>query len=280
MQTKSGLEEISFGPVENWDDAYANSAHIPGGDAYFGIWGQKAAAFRETAGGALDAAYGEEPRERLDLFMPAGATKGLLVFVHGGYWMQSAKEDWSHLAKGATEFGWAVGTPSYPLCPQASLRDIARACARAIAQAAARVAGPIVLCGHSAGGQLAARLVCAPTPLATEVRRRVVRVAPISGLFDLRPLMHTAMNATLGIDDEQALRESPAHLMPPADVNLLAIVGGAERPEFLRQSRLGAALWSARGAPASLITLPQRHHFDVIEFLEDREHPLLARLLR
>ena len=36
--------------VEDWDDAYANGAHIPGGSEYPGMWTLKARAFRDEMG--------------------------------------------------------------------------------------------------------------------------------------------------------------------------------------------------------------------------------------
>ena len=60
------------------------------------------------------------PRARLDLFLPDRTPRGLVVFVHGGFWLAFDKSFWSHLAAGLVD-------------------------------------GPIRLSGHSAGGHLAAR---------------------------------------------------------------------------------------------------------------------------
>lgn len=270
---------FSFGPINDWDDAYANSAHIPAGNAYYPRWTAAAAAFRATARADLGLAYGDGARARLDLFRPAETPRGLFVFVHGGYWMLSGREDWSHLAAGALARGWAAALPSYPLCPEAHIRDIVVACARAVETVAAQVAGPVILCGHSAGGHIVARLGCVGSPLAAEVRARVRAIAPISGLFDLRPLLRTAMNATLRLDARAAHDESPALLAPDPVIDFVALVGAQERPEFLRQSVVGAALWAGAGGRAQLRTLPERHHFNVIEDLETPDGALLSALL-
>ncbi len=148
-------------PAVDWDDAYANTPYIPQGSTYPARWAERATAFREaltTAGRArTDLAYGPAPRNRLDLFLPDAACKGLVVFVHGGFWMAFDKSSWSHLAKGSLESGYAVAMPSYSLCPEARISDITQEIAVAIDHAARLVQGDIVLCGHSAGGHLVTR---------------------------------------------------------------------------------------------------------------------------
>jgi hypothetical protein len=257
-------------PAIDWDDAYSNGAYIPDGASYPARWRAAAAAFRASGRAMLDQPYGAHPRERYDLFLPAGAPRGLTVFVHGGYWMAFGREDWSHLAAGAVARGWAMALPSYPLCPDARIREIVGSCAAAVEAAAARIAGPIALTGHSAGGHVAARLVCADAQLVPAVAQRVVRTAPISGLFDLRPLMRTRMNATLALDCDEAKAESPALLAARAGVAVAAFVGAHERPEFLRQTALLPAAWPH----ATQHVVPGRHHFNVIEELEDPQSEL------
>ncbi len=259
----------------DWDDAFTNGAYIAGADAFPAQWARDAAAFRARANGRLDIAYGSDPRQVYDLFAPADAPRGLFVFFHGGYWRAFDKSDWSHLAGGACGRGWAAALPSYPLCPQARIGEITRAAGRAIAAAARLVDGPIVIAGHSAGGHLAARMACSDAPLPPAVRARVRRVAPISGLFDLQPLLHTTMNATLRLDASEAAAESPALQAPPRDVDVVAWVGAAERPEFLRQTALIKQAWPATTVHAA----PARHHFDVIDLLCDSRGAMVESML-
>ena len=269
--------------ITDWDDAYANAPHIPGGDGFPAAWAQSARRYRERLAAAararLDIVYGPRPRNRLDLFLPAGTPRGLVVFVHGGYWRAFDRSDWSHLAAGAEQSGFAVVLPSYTLCPDNRITDIAREVAAAIATAAALVEGPLYLSGHSAGGHLVARLVCRGSPLPATVATRLRNVVSISGLHDLRPLLQTGLNATLGIDEAEAQAESPALLRPMADVRLTCWVGAAERPEFIRQSALLANVWRGLGAETHLVEEAGRHHFDVIDGLESAGHPLLKALI-
>ena len=244
----------------DWDDAYANAAYIPGGDAYPDKWAEAAGRFRDQALCEVDLPYGESPRQRFDLFHPNRMAKGVVIFVHGGYWLRFDKSYWSHLAAGPLAHGWAVAMPAYDLCPDVRIAEIGAQVRAAIATVAARVPGPIHLVGHSAGGQLVAR---AAVPAAGERwQERLAGVVSVSPVSDLAPLMLTTMNATLKIDSDEAQAESPIHLPKPR-VPVTVWVGGDERPVFLDQAE-----WLAKAWQATHVVTPGEHHFNVIEALE------------
>ncbi len=269
--------------IADWDDAYANAPNIPGGERWPAGWIEPARVYRDgmlAAGRAeLDVAYGERPRNRFDLFLPEGGPVGLVVYIHGGYWLRNEKSYWSHLARGAVLAGHAVAMPAYSLCPEVRIADITAEVGRAIAAAAERVSGPIRLVGHSAGGHLAVRMVSATSPLPEAIWRRIAHTVSISGVHDLRPLMGTALNATLRLDANEARRESPALLEPLPGARLTCWVGSAERSEFVRQNALLASIWKGLGAATAIVEEPDRHHFNVIDGLADPDHALTRTLL-
>ncbi|WP_315928868.1 alpha/beta hydrolase [Mesorhizobium sp. SP-1A] len=269
--------------IVDWDDAYSNGAHIAGGERWPAAWSEPARAFRDRLSGEgrarLDISYGPAPRNRFDLFLPAAEAKGLVVFVHGGYWLESDKGTWSHLAAGPLAHGYAVAMPSYTLCPDIRISGIVREVAAAVEAAAVLVEGPLMLTGHSAGGHLASRMACAGSPLAGSVRARLRHVLSISGLHDLRPLMRTAMNERLCIDAAEAMAESPALLEPAQGTCLTCWAGGAERAEFVRQNALLANVWTGLGAATAVVVEPDRHHYDVVDGLADPDHALTRSLI-
>ncbi len=252
----------------NYDLAYANRPFIPDADAYPPRWTQEAAAFRAALGQRARTAipYGPKPRNHLDLFLPEAAPQGLLVFIHGGYWLRFDRDIWSHLAAGALKRGWACAIPSYTLAPEARIGAMTREIASAVDVAASLVAGPVVVAGHSAGGHLSARMGCADVTLSTIVKR----VVPISPLADLEPIALTAMNADLRLDPEEIAAESPARLALRRGVEAHVWVGAQERPAFLWQARLLSEAWSCPWTPES-----GKRHFDVIDGLTDPASPLL-----
>ncbi len=267
-------------PIRDWDDAFANMAHIPGSEALPDRWTAQASAYRD--GGVLierDIPYGTHPREVFDIVHPDGPPKGLLVFIHGGYWMALDKSYWTDLAEGARLNGWAVCLPSYTLAPEARITAMTAQVGAAITAASARVPGPVHICGHSAGGHLATRMICADTALPPEVLARLRQVTSISGVHDLRPLLHTALNDTLGLDEAEALAQSPALQRPACATPLTAWVGGGERPEFIRQSRLLAQMWEGLDVPTNCVVDGRHHHFSVIDALRDPSSALTACVL-
>ncbi|WP_415183344.1 alpha/beta hydrolase [Phaeovulum sp.] len=250
------------------DDDYANSAHISGGSDYPLRWAADSEAFRRRYR-MQRLRYGPGTRNWVDLTLPEGPAKGLAVIVHGGYWLALSPDSFCHLAAGARAAGWAVALPCYTLAPKARITAITAEIGAAVAYLAGQVAGPIRLAGHSAGGHLVARMACLDAPLPRAVAARLTRVVPISPLSDLVPLMRTSMNATLQLDQAEAVAESPAFLQKAAGVSCHVWVGGAERPAFLGQARCLSEAW---GCPLTIE--PGRHHFDVIEGLT-QQSPLL-----
>jgi acetyl esterase/lipase len=248
-------------------DAYENGAHIPGGTAYPAKWQAAAEAFRAGFEGAghCDLSYGPGARHRYDLFAPQGAAAGLLVFIHGGYWKATSKDLWSHLAAGPLARGWAVAMPSYTLAPDAHISEITREIALAVEAAARGFTGPVVITGHSAGGHLTARMRCKGV-LPDETAAMIQRVVPISPLSE--------MNAVLRIDPTEALAESPALLPDLHDIDTHVWVGGDERPVFLDQAR-----WLSEAWGAGLTIDAGKHHFDVIEGMEQADSALMSALL-
>ena len=127
--------------IPDWENAYANGVNIAKGDDWPDAWAEPAKNYRavlaDKGRARLDLVYGDGERNRFDLFLPEDTPKGLVVFVHGGYWVRFDKSYWSHLARGSVEHGYAVAMPSYTLCPQTRISGITREIGAAIAAAAA-----------------------------------------------------------------------------------------------------------------------------------------------
>jgi len=262
---------------KDWDDAYANMAHIEGSEQLPDQWSKRALRYRQTLDkGNLDTdvSYGKAAREVMDIVIPATAPKGLAVFVHGGYWMRLDKSYWTDLAEGARAQGWIVCMPSYTLTPEVTISHITKQIASAINKAAKHFKGPIRLAGHSAGGHLVSRMICQDTGLEKSTLQRIEHTLSISGLHDLRPLMQTKMNDVLQLSETEAQSESPALLRPADNQLFTSWVGGYERPEFIRQSKLIANVWEGLGANTNCVVDGEHHHFSVIEDLKSADSPI------
>lgn len=241
---------------------YNNRAKVPGHPGVIEAWVRDAAAFRAAHPPEV-LAYGPTPRQFLDLFRPGRADAPVALFIHGGYWQGLDRSFASHLAGGLLAHGVAVAVPSYELCPQvplAAIVDQLRAAARLLA-GRGRLA---LAAGHSAGGHLAAMLLAdglVPAGL------------PISGLFDLAPLLSTSINGALGLDGAAAHALSPLFRPRPLG-RLHAVVGGEEGAEYLTQTSRLAAAWGGRAT-----VLPGHDHFTVVGPLADPSSALTAAAL-
>lgn len=264
----------------DYEIQYNNRARVPEHPQIFAGWIEDAAAFRLEAP-PTTLPYGESERRRIDLFTPAEPRgRATLMFIHGGYWQSLDRPYFSHLARGALAHGVSVAIPGYDLCPQVSVADIVEQM-RAACRVLAGLGRPLVVAGHSAGGHLAACMLATDWhALEPDLPPALVASAySISGLFDLRPLVDTSVNAALGLDAESARAASPLFMRTPAGLKLDAVVGGDESEEYLRQSRTIVDEWGARGVEARYEAIPGRNHFDVVAPLADPHSAMTRRLV-
>ncbi len=252
---------------------YNNVTKIPGFGAIVASWTPLAEAFRAAHPTAeLDLPYGPTPRQALDLFWPDRPDPPIALFIHGGYWQRLSKSPHSHLAAGLLAHGVAVAMPSYDLCPDVTVATIAdqlRTCAAFLAR---RHGKPLLAIGHSAGGHLAAMLLATDWTARDLPGDTVASALPISGLFDLTPLVHTSINTALGLDEAEARRLSPAFL-PTPNKPLHCFVGD-EGPEYARQTTTLAKAWHGRET-----TVPGTNHLTIIDELTRAESPMVEAAL-
>lgn len=231
--------------------------------ALFRQWSRDGEAFRAQHG-AADLAYGSGRFERLDLYRPAGAARApIFVFIHGGYWQASDKVQHAQFSQGLLDAGYAVAMPNYGLAPDTPLEASLAQSVAALnflvreADALGLDADSLHVSGHSAGGHLAAMVLCAPDapPVASALL--------LSGLYHLSPLGHLPLGRLLGLDDAaRATRLSPIAQPRPQSTRIAFAVGEGESDAFKAQSAALAATWQA---PSPLIC--PGHHFSMLEGL-------------
>jgi acetyl esterase/lipase len=264
--------------MTDWDDAFDNVGYIPNALSYFDMWQARATAFRRDAQAELAIPYGPGDRQILDIFWPETDARGLVIFIHGGYWTKLDRTFFSDLAAGPLAHGLAVALPSYTLAPAVRVSEITLEIAQAIACAAAHVTGPIRLAGHSAGGHLVTRMISDKALLPDTIQSRIAKTVSISGLHDLRNLCKSKLNNSLQLMAEEAAQESSWLATPFSSSNVTCWVGGDERPEFIRQSHLLQSAWQ-KTCRIDTFVEPDRHHFNVIDGLKDPNAPLMRSLL-
>jgi len=117
----------------------------------------------------LDVAYGSDPAQQLDLYLPLNRNAPVVMFLHSGGWISGDKRNVPDMAMRFVERGYAVVSVEYRLAPQhtfpAQVHDVKHAIRwlKSYGEHAGLVDGNrIVAYGTSAGGHLAAFIGATP----------------------------------------------------------------------------------------------------------------------
>lgn len=174
-----------------------------------------------------DVAYFEGPgadpvRHKLDLFVPKDQKDFPVVFfIHGGAWHRGSKEFmgvYGALGTFLARNGVGAVVSNYRLSPSVKhpehIKDVARAFAWTHKNIATYGGRPdrLFVCGHSAGGHLAALLATDPSYLKAEgLSLEAIRGAiPMSGVYDLTGLPDRLATSAFGAGADVLAEASPA----------------------------------------------------------------------
>jgi acetyl esterase/lipase len=112
---------------------------------------------------ARDIPYGAEDRQVLDVYTRQDVpSKGVVIFVHGGYWDTGSKNDYPFLADSLTDQGFTTVVVNYRLVPIVTFPSYVEDVALAVKWTTENIADyggntqNIFLMGHSAGAHIAA----------------------------------------------------------------------------------------------------------------------------
>jgi arylformamidase len=268
----------------DYEVEYNNRARVPEHVEIFARWQREAAAYRDRMkaeeNAELGLSYGTSARQKVDLFFPdATGHTPLALFVHGGYWRSLDASTFSHVSAGLNSRGVAVAVAGYDLCPDVTIGQIISQIRTACLFLWRRFGQRLMVYGHSAGGHLAACMVA--TDWKKFDPKAPIDLVPagysISGVFDLTPLIKTAMNVDLRLDDTEVARISPMYWPVTRGRVFDAVVGGQESSEFLRQSHIITDNWRQRGIETRYEEVPGANHFTVVDPLSDPNSAMTAR---
>lgn len=279
------INPMGYAPDE-LDRQYNARASVPDCLPFLQEYADYSELARRQVPGELSVPYGPCPDETLDIFPAAQSGAPVFFFIHGGYWRALSKDDSSFMAPAFTAAGATVVAVNYSLAPAVSLAVIVDQCRRALAWVSKHIhryggdPARIHVSGSSAGGHLAGMLLAPGWQAALDLPDTVVHSAsPISGLFDLRPLLRTHINAWAGLDATAAQALSPLFHLPDVTCPILVAWGEHETAEFKRQSQVYAQAWQAAGHPARTLQVPGVNHFNILMALRDPRSALSRSIL-
>ena len=272
---------------EALDREYDNRQKVKNAAEVLAWYAAESEATRRALECRLDVSYGQHPGEALDIFPAAGPRPApVQVFIHGGYWQRLDKADFSYVARGFVPAGAALVAINYALVPTVSLDELVRQCRASIAWVHANAASfggdpaRVFVSGHSAGGHLVAMVMATDWKAFGAPADVVKGGAGISGLYDLEPIRLCYLNDVLKLTPEDARRNSSVLLPAPHSGRLLLAVGGAEGPEYHRQTEDQATAWRRGGLAVEVLDMAGHDHFSIAVRLGDPKAELTAAILR
>lgn len=143
-----------------------------------------------------DIAYGDNPRQKLDLYFPkierAGEPTPVVVFYYGGTWREGSRAEYEFVGRRLAAMGYIVAIPDYRLYPEVAYPDFLYDSAAALPvlqqqlqqprYAAWHPAKHLILMGHSAGAYNAMMLALDDRWLSAAGLDRLATVKAVIGI--------------------------------------------------------------------------------------------------
>jgi acetyl esterase/lipase len=148
---------------------------------------------------ARDESYGDDPRQKMDIYAPTGASAAqpvpTLVFFYGGGWDSGSRDVYGWAAQALAAQGFVVALPDYRLVPEVRfpgfIEDAAKATARAADLVPSLGGDPdrLGVIGHSAGAHLAMMVALDRRYMAAVDRPGLIKAAAgLAGPYEFLPL--------------------------------------------------------------------------------------------
>jgi pimeloyl-ACP methyl ester carboxylesterase len=222
-----------------------------------------------------DIAYGADPRQRVDIFLPQKTDLHdlpMLMFMHGGAWTHGTKDWCGFMAPPLVQQPAIFISVGYRLIPSVSFPSPVMDCIAALRWICDHIAEhggsphPLFVGGHSAGGQIAALMSLrkdwlADCGLPTDV---------IKGCFCLATTLNRRMiRADIAPDDVQPgsptdiAPDSPLALAAGATVSFFIAWGGRDDERVGRTGRGMIDALAATGCKVQSLVRPECDHFSI-----------------
>lgn len=221
-----------------------------------------------------DIAYGPDPAQALDAYLPAHADgAAIVVVVHGGAWRRGDKSLLRSVRNKVLHWvgrGWVLVSINYRMLPQARPLEQAGDVARALAFVQQRAAAwgadgtRTVLLGHSAGAHLVSLIGADPRLGArTGVAPWAATISIDSAAFDLVQIMSRPhfgfYDAAFGSDPDVWRDASPLHRLDARPATPWLAVCSALRGDSCPQAQAFAAKAAALGGEVKVLPVALSH---------------------
>jgi deazaflavin-dependent oxidoreductase (nitroreductase family) len=210
---------------------------------------------REQFSHELGVAYGDDPRQIMDVYLPRQVRSDtpVLVFLHGGGFRRGEPGPGGFNGRPYLERGAIFVAMGYRLIPDVRFPDTCGDVELGLQKLRERFKGPLYLSGHSAGAMLAAHVGLRDGATEPGVIRGLVL---ISGFYDVAD--HS---------EEQINRASPRYVANLAEAirrvppHTILVAGENDSPSAIPDAAALQQALKSRGASVELFIEPNADHF-------------------
>lgn len=224
---------------------------------------------------SLNHHYGPGERQTFDVFRPSPgqASKGTVLFLHGGFWFSRHKDQFSFMAQAYVHAGWTFVAMTYPLMPHLTLSELVDQTAAGLVEIDRQLTdldgrGIDVMAGHSAGAHLLAMAFHSQagrhhTQQLPALPKRLVLV---SGVYDPQARAAAEISKTIGLTPDDAAQACPLTHCHPVQLPTFIYAGAREPDLWWQQGQRYQARLSEQGLPTVHQELLAGHdHFSLLE---------------
>lgn len=214
-----------------------------------------------------DIAYGDDPAQKLDIYVPDKTPDCTVLFYPGGGWTSVARDLYKFVGQGFASRGCVAVVAAYRTYPAAHYADIMADTAKAFVWTHQHIAeyggdpAHIFLAGHSAGAFNAVMLAVHPRFLkeASGARGWIAGVIGIAGPYDFKPSEEkdAVRDVFAGVDDKTAM--PVAYVVPGLPPMFLAAGDKDERVQPRNTHSMAARLRATHNTVEEKIYPGQAH---------------------
>lgn len=223
-----------------------------------------------------DVAYGELPRQKLDVYRARESTgaRPVVVFFYGGSWDSGERANYLFVAEALASRGFVAVVPDYRVYPEVTFPGFLEDAAQAVAWAqrnAREIGGDpsrVFLMGHSAGAHIAAMLALDPQFLGRQglAPSKLAGFIGLAGPYDFLPLRNETLKKIFAPQDTIA-RTQPINFVSAASPPALLVTGETDSAVSPGNTQRLAARLREKGVAVTELRYKDYNHYTIIGVL-------------
>lgn len=235
-------------------------------------------------------------RHLLDVFYPdtADVKNPVIIFIHGGSWYNGDKNIYSKFGINFAEKGVVSSTINYRLAPEVTFERMAADCAAAVKWVYENIAtyygdpDKIFLCGHSAGGHLAALISLNDTYFKELKIQNPVKGCILIDAFGLNIYKFINDHGTYYMEHvktvfteepEKWKAASPVNFIEESDIPFLIFSGDKSYPFLTYDNEVFAEKMKAKNKKVQHEVQKNKTHIQMIRQFEKTDNPIYDSIL-